>query len=334
MASVFADIGVELADLSFYAHSPATELTSALFSTDQDFDSLYGFNGHIASQLGLDKSLSKAVEGADIKGAVIDDPVFFPLTVKALAKRDIPVVSVIHNIESFLPRSLQVEAQWDLLHEEVNVVASSALCVTIAREDAWLLRNMGAQCYNYPYFPSEDNETQLAKIRIARRKSKKSYCLCMGTAYNPPTLFGMKKLVDNWTAITGGSQPLVLVGFGVERFFGRENVPETVNVVGGVDDSGLEALLTECSACVLHQDVGAGALTKIPELLRAGIPVVSSQHAARSYGGRDGVYEYQGLTEIPRLLMQVVQRECPPPSLIKTDSNQLLNQVAGVFKLK
>ncbi|TIH12329.1 glycosyltransferase [Marinifilum sp. JC120] len=333
MASLFADIGVELADLSSYTHSPATEFTSALFSADQDFDSLYGFNGHIASQLGLDKVLSKVVGGANLKGAVVDDPVFFPLTVQVLAERKIPVVSVIHNIESFLPRSLQVKAQWDLFQEEVDVVASSALCVTIAREDAWLLRNMGAECYNYPYFPSEENEAQLAKIRIARRKSKKKFCLCMGTAYNPPTLFGMKKLVNNWSTITGGNLPLVLAGYGVDRFFDRENVPKAVNVVGGVDDVRLEALLTECSVCVLHQDVGAGALTKIPELLRAGIPVVSSQHAARSYGGRDGVYEYQGMAEIPQLLMQVMQRDCAPPSLLKTDSNQLLNHVAGVFKL-
>ncbi|WP_320174082.1 hypothetical protein [Maridesulfovibrio sp.] len=332
IAELLVGIGVELVDLSLYKRAMKRPLTSELFSPDQDFDSLYGFNQHILSQLDLDQNLSEAVMEAGIKGAVVDDPVFFPKTMRVLADRNIPVVSVIHNIESFLPRTLQVKPQWKLLQEEICVVSKSSLCVTIAREDAWFLRNNGVECYNYPYFPSEDSEAMLAKVRIARRKSKKKFCLCMGTAYNPPTLFGMKTLINNWPEITGENIPLIVAGYGVDQFFGRENVPEMVNVAGGVSDAVLGDILTECGACVLHQDVGAGALTKIPELLRAGIPVVASQHAARSYGAFDGVYEYQDMKEIPKLLMRAMQRDCAPASLPKVDGKQLLAHVHRVFK--
>ncbi|WP_421903569.1 hypothetical protein [Maridesulfovibrio sp.] len=325
---------MELADLSLYKRAMKSPLTSALLSPDQDFDSLYGFNQHIVSQLDLDQNLSEAVIEASIKGAVVDDPVFFPKTMQVLADRNIPVISVIHNIESFLPRTMQIKPQWELLQEEVDVVSKSSLCLTISHEDAWFLRNNGVECYNYPYFPSEDSEAMLAKVRIARRKSKKKFCLCMGTAYNPPTLFGMKKLINNWPEITGGNIPLVMAGYGVDRFFDCKNVPEIVNVLGGVSDAGLSELLTECNACILHQDVGAGALTKIPELLRAGIPVVASQHAARSYVAFDGVYEYQDMKEIPKLLMRAMQRDCAPASLPKVEGRQLLAHVHRAFKPK
>ncbi|WP_319777905.1 hypothetical protein [Maridesulfovibrio sp.] len=334
MAELFAELGVRLANISPYAGGGEFNSDSVLFSPDRDFDSLYGFNGHIASQLSTDRSLAEAVASSAIKGAVVDDPVFFPYTMRVLAEKGIPVVSVIHNIEAFLPRSMEIKPQWDVLQEEVRTAMSSGLCVTIAREDAWLLRNMGVECYNFPYFPSADVEAQLAGIRISRRKSEKKFCLCMGTAFNPPTLFGMKRLVENWPGLTGGQLPLVLAGYGVERFFIQENMPASVIVAGGVDDEKLGSLLSECIACVLHQDVGAGALTKIPELLRAGIPVVASQHAARSYGGCAGVYEYQDLVELPQVLAQVMQKQSAPSPLVRADKKQLLCNVAEVLGIK
>ena len=66
----------------------------------------------------------------------------------------------------------------------------------------------------------------------------------------------------------------------------------------------LEELFATALAVIIHQIPSAGALTKIPELLNAGVPVIVNENAARTYFNLPGVNVYQELGELPELLMK------------------------------
>lgn len=328
MAELFSRLGVQTANPASFPQGKFTASDSFLFSSDPAFDSLYGFNQFVTSQLCVDDALAEVAAASDLRGVVMDDPIFFPRTMNVLAAKKIPVVSIIHNIEAFLPRSMNVTPQWDLLQNEVRILSSSRLCITIAREDAWMLQNFGIDCHYHPYYPAQSDAERLAKIRSTRKKSAPKFFLSLGTAYNPPTLLGMQRLANIWPTVAGSDTPLVLAGYGVERFFRQESFSRAVNVIGSVPQEKLDALLTDCLACVLHQDVGSGALTKIPELLCAGVPVVANRHALRSHATLEGVYEYQNFSELPQLLLQAMQRAALPPAPARHPSDALLRRVA------
>jgi len=334
IAESLESIGVMTINLSRPTSSAkSTTKLSSLHSLDKEFNSLYDFNIYISSQLNADETLATAICSSKIKGAVVDDPIFFPKTMREMAIKNIPTVSIIHNIESFVPRSMTIHPQWSLLKDEVNLINNTNLSVTIAREDTWLLRNFGMKCYYHPYYPPVDTEAELAKIRIARRKSHKKFFLCMGTAYNPPTLFGMQILINSWSNLMHGKIPLIIAGYGVDGFFDQPPSTTAITIVGEVSHIEMTSLLTECIACILHQETGSGALTKIPELLRSGIPIIASQHAARSYEGTEGLYEYQELAEIPKIMQDIIQGIHSTPYLPKPDEKRLLTRVTSALRL-
>jgi hypothetical protein len=50
--------------------------------------------------------------------------------------------------------------------------------------------------------------------------------------------------------------------------------------------------MATCSAVLIHTFGGAGAVTRIPEALVAGVPVIANANAARDQYGTPGVHVY------------------------------------------
>lgn len=311
MAELLSMLHVGFKRISPAFDSQHKQIDSYLFTPDPAYDACYNLNTYIAAQLAADAACSRELDARPPRAVVIDDPIFFPETVAVLSQKNIPMVSVVHNLESLLPRSFDKMPQWNLFNAELHLLRKTNLCVTISLEDSWLLQNFGIENYYYPYFPAEEDEERLAKIRIARRGRGKKFFASYGTVYNRPTLLGMKQLAHAWPVLSEGHFPLVLSGYGVTQFIKEEELPQSVKVMDCREPQSFDNFLADSVACILHQESGSGSLTKIPELLRVGVPVVASRHASRTYTNDPGVYVYQEFSEIPALLQRVM--ESPPP---------------------
>ncbi len=332
MAQALRKLGVSVLALADVPLGEAFEARHPLFSSDPEFDSIYGFNNYIRHMLLKDSGLALLVRGSPPQVAVVDDPVFFPQTMQALQQGGTRVLAVLHNLEAFLPRSIQFSAQWELLRLEVDILRQCTLTVTISREDAFFLENMGVACHFFPYHPEEGEERRFVRIRETRRESDKAFFLTLGTAYNPPTLAGMRALAERWSGISGGRARLIVAGFGTDRFLGNPGRGGLVSVRGGVSGEELDQLLIHARACILHQEQGSGALTKIPELLLAGVPIMGSRHAARSYSALPGVTEYQDFRELQTILAEGSAEKKLPADPPRPDVEGMLGRILHTLK--
>jgi hypothetical protein len=72
--------------------------------------------------------------------------------------------------------------------------------------------------------------------------------------------------------------------------------------------------MVHCSALLIHTVAGAGAVTRIPEALLAGIPVIANSNAARDQFGTPGVHVYANRAEFAALVRARLPVPPAPPA--------------------
>jgi len=207
------------------------------------------------------------------------------------------VVGLPHNLESLVPanRSFytnKVAPRW--LPEEMRALAACDHVFAISREDQWLLRLHGVNAEFLPYTPPQQVAEAMMKIRSSREDIEQGRDLILlGTAANRPTYLGLLDRLEFFARHAHSFGTLHVVGYGTERL--RNVLPNGMNVVlhGEVDFEQLRRLLCIVRAAIVHQVPTSGALTRIPELLMAGVPVLANVDAARSFFGAHGVAVYE-----------------------------------------
>jgi len=211
------------------------------------------------------------------------------------------VVGMPHNIES-LVRGSSVTA----LSAEVANLRYCDAVFTISKEETWLLRLLGINAYYLPYYPPQAAESFLLSIRQERErrvpKSNKVFTL-LGSATNVPTRSGMQALVD-FAATQDLPFKLIIAGYGTESLMPVSN-PQIV-FRGTLSNEELESLLIETDGIVIYQPPTTGALTRIPEMLLADIPVFANFNATRNYFGITGIKMYNTFDELFEMLKSQV----------------------------
>lgn len=226
------------------------------------------------------------------------------------------IIAAPQNIESLVPIHLnnttvdkQIDFKFTLnkLGKELHFLAKSDLVFCISREEQWLLRLFGIEAYYLPYYPPNITFDRLLSIRQARESSHKSKYLILGSAINTPTLIGMIEQVDLLLKSCKSENLVIdIVGYGTEKlseFYKKSNV----NVIGSVSEEELHDILLGTKAILIHQKAGAGALTKIPEMLVAGIPIIANGNACRSSFQYHGVYCYDTVDKLIDLMGQELE---------------------------
>ncbi len=207
------------------------------------------------------------------------------------------VIGMPHNIES-LVRGKSVTA----LGAEVANLKNCDAVFTISKEETWLLRLLGLNAYYLPYYPPQAAESLLLSIRRERErrvsKSSKVFAL-LGSATNVPTRSGMQALVD-FAATRDLPFKLIVAGYGTETLKSVSN-PQIV-FRGTLSNEDLEKLLVDIDGIVIYQPPTTGALTRIPEMLLAGIPVFANFNASRNYFGIAGIEQYNTFDELFEIL--------------------------------
>lgn len=266
------------------------------------------------------------LEKESIHIALIDDPIYFEPLVLELRKKMIPTIALAHNIESLVPGQMTPEKQKDLFMYELSILNRCNLVVTISREDTAILNNFGINTFFFPYYPDEENLLRLNKIRLQRKNNPKQGILILGSAGNRPTATGMIAAIKNWEKydLNRSIGKLIVAGYNTENL--RDQISQyNIELLGSVSPQKLDQLLGDVKACLCYQESGSGALTRITDMLIAGVPVIANTHAARSYYNLPGIFEFFSFANIKNVLQDegLWEREIPimlPPDQYALES--------------
>jgi len=258
---------------------------------------------------------------------VVDDPVFLAPIVSYAKVRNIPLISVCHNIETLSREQVESSSQLEMFKYELDLISKCDLVITISKEETFLLTNFGMNAVYLPYFPTIQTATRFEKISSERHEKIKSNYLLFGTVYNLPTLDGMKKVInaiilDNILQ----NDHLIIAGYGTNNL-SIELHDSRIELRGEVSDAELDEMLTTVKGCIVYQENGSGALTKIPELLCAGVPVVINSHAARSHHNLPGIFEFATFEQLGQKLEAAAQIDRFPQVLSPPDTTQLKKRI-------
>lgn len=261
---------------------------------------------------------------------IIDDPVFLaPVILYAKAKK-IPIVALCHNLETLSREQVEYSCQREMFTYELDLISECDLVVTISTEETYLLRNFGMNPVYLPYFPLKQTAERFEAVRQNRQGRMKEGFLLLGTVYNLPTLEGMKRVI---AAITDKTilpeDRLIIAGYGTSQQLSYLDNPR-IEVRGELTDAELDELLTETKGCIVYQDNGSGALTKIPELLTAGVPVIINSHAARSHHNLPGIFEFGALDQLGELMQAAAKGDQFPQVLSPPDVLTLQKRIAAL----
>jgi len=261
----------------------------------------------------------------------IDDPVFLTPVVHYAKANNIPLVAFCHNIESLSREQVSCSFQRDMLQYELELIAKCDLVVTISQEETFLLRNLGMNPVYFPYFPLKKTLEGLQQVRKDRQKSLKSDFLLLGSVGNLATLEGMKKAIS---AISSSSilqlDHLIIAGYGTKERIIKVYDPR-IDVRGDLSEVELHKLLKVIKGCIVYQDNGSGALTKIPELLAAGVPVIINSHAARSYHHLPGIFEFESLEGLSEQMDAAAKSNLFPQVLSPPDTSPMVTRILGLM---
>jgi hypothetical protein len=221
---------------------------------------------------------------------------------------NVKTVAIPQNIESLVPNqgsaiSGKKAPKW--FSEEVKYLSQCDITFCISREDAFILSAFGINAAYLPYYPVPEVESKLLQIRSKRVAKIKDdnhdneilKILMLGSADNQPTRLGMQNRIDFFRKYPG-KYLLLIAGFHTEIFKTYVNGKERIKLLGELAQDELEDLLVDIDLILVHQPPTSGALTRIPEMLIAGIPVYANFAGARNSYDIEGVYTYNDDDEL------------------------------------
>lgn len=263
-----------------------------------------------------------------------------PLVVwEATRHRIVPALAAARNLRVLAaPQNLEamIEDQEDRvtgerlptsLERELDGLRAAAAVITISREEQWFLAMRGIESDYLPTFPAPAVEKAMLRVRELRATRKQERLLVLGTAHNPPTRTGtIAQLRMLAPVLEQLNLELDVAGFGTETL--RDAVPSPrLHYHGSVSAQQLESLLAGARAILIHQLAASGALTRIPEMLVAGVPVVGNAIACRSAFTYAGVTCYDSPEDLTAMLRQPLSTP-PIPAPPRAAEQRFLATVA------
>lgn len=327
-----ATISQKLNDLLFNPTGYFQKIRSQLYKQRVTYSKYYKwsecFRDHLLNWHLLSRFFIESLNN-DPDLLFIDDPVLLAPVVFYAKSKGIPIVAFSQNLESLSREQVEESCQHEMFKYELELIAMCDLVVTISTEETYLLRNFGLDPVYLPYFPLKQTADRMEEVCRRRQGSIKSDFLLLGTVYNFPTLDGMKRVIaaiTNNNLLYDGSDRLIIAGYGTKQLSTFSDDPR-IEVRGDVTDAELDEMLTETKGCIVYQVTGSGALTKIPELLTAGVPVIINSHAARSHHNLPGIFEFDILERISEQMELAAKVDQYPQVLSRPDTSQIVKRI-------
>lgn len=230
------------------------------------------------------------------------------------AARDngIAVIGLPHNLESLVAGQYSdftgLAAPW-WFEEELQSLRMCNLLFTISREEQYLLKLFGLKAEFLPYHPPSEVASYLKSIRKRREnQSPSSIIFLMGTAGNKPTFDGMLNRIRFFDSISQliPDAELHIGGYLTEML--KPHLPDNPRILlhGSLSVEQMDDLLTRCRYCWIHQNISTGSLTKIPELMMAGVPVLLNSDAARNFYNVPGIRVYENDEDCRDAMLEIL----------------------------
>ncbi|MFH1176604.1 MAG: hypothetical protein V1750_04280 [Acidobacteriota bacterium] len=243
----------------------------------------------------------------------MDDPVYFEPLLHALDQRKIPVVAIVHNLESMASEQVVEERRMVLLGREIDLLRRCLGVVTISTEEAHWLEAWGVAAVHFPYYPIAAYQARYREVRRRRAGSPGHGVLFLANMNNLQNRTALERICALWQGLRDTFGPLVVAGIGLGAWKGEIQGAAGVDFLGTLDDERFDDLLASIGCLLCYQERGSGALTRIPEALLCGVPVVANFNAARSYHHRQGVWEFRGRDDLPAALHAALGHRAPIP---------------------
>lgn len=214
------------------------------------------------------------------------------------------LIALPHNLEALVPNQHLSGFSKDVFANtktELSVLKACSVSATISYEEHWLQSLHGINSSYLPYFPVGEIAQNCLNVSINRSTANStSYnVLINGSATNPPTLAGMTALLK-FLQQAPSNITYHVCGFGTEQL--TEFQSRHIKVLGSVTQEQLNKLYSMANVAIVNQGFSTGVLTKIPELIAMGIPVLACEGSSRSFYGYTAVYTYQNFTHLLQLL--------------------------------
>jgi len=202
--------------------------------------------------------------------------------------------------------------------DEFQVLARCEARLFISRLETGLVCGLGAPSWYYPYRPVGEIRRAMATIRAKRAQGNivPGLFLMMGTAHHMSTRHAFQWLFQE-VVIRGLPEGVRIVacGSGTESLLPVGVTVPGLDLRGWVEQTVLDELLCRAQGVLVPHMVGFGALTKLPELSLAGVPVITSQHPLRAMDLPPGITvvdDCWGSWE--SALLELMQTKTPPPA--------------------
>jgi hypothetical protein len=164
---------------------------------------------------------------------------------------------------------------------ELGVLARFDERLFISQSEASIVGGLGLSAHYYPYLPVGEIRARLLAIRALRsqRASQQGLFLMLGSARHVPTGEAFAWFVHQAQAqgLPSGIH-VVVGGKGTERLLPPGTHVPGLEVKGFLEQSELDHWMATVQAVLIPQFRGFGALTRLPELACAGVPVLLSRH--------------------------------------------------------
>ena len=283
----------------------------------------------------ISREWSQSIEEIpQLKLAIIDEPIYFAPLLEKLKRLGIPILAICHNLETLAPTQIEVDPARSLFNKEIDLLTKCNLVITISREENFLLHNLGINTFFFPYYPVKPILSRLLQVREKREKTKKKGILLLGNTLNLQTRQGMKKVILFWQSskLFQKEGKLIVAGYGTEQHLKSDYNRKAVEFLGTLSNDRLDSLLNTVRACLCYQEKGAGALTRICEMLIAGVPVLANPHAARSYYNVNGVIEFSDLNNLDQALKKAESVEGHISIPASPNSFDLFSEIKNISK--
>jgi hypothetical protein len=212
-------------------------------------------------------------------------------------KLNIPTVICPHNIESldrratlFMKDSVKSFLPLALL-QELDLYSRCQFCLLISKVEAGFVGGLGLSADYYPYIPNGVIKERLDNIRRLRLTSnKENFFLLLGSASHSTTGKGQSWLIDRLydNGIPMGAS-IKVCGKKTNLLINNRPRLPGLDVLGWVNEPELENLMVRTKGILIPQFCGFGALTRLPEFICAGIPIIASKHPTYALNLPDGV---------------------------------------------
>lgn len=251
------------------------------------------------------------------------------------------VIALPHNLEALVSE----QSFSDLHHDDVADLSAELqrlrladAIFAISKEEQWFLEANQIPSHYLPFFPDETLAESCLSIRAERIGKANSAghvsgpLLVLGSAFNPATCRGMAEQLRCLGQDAPTAPSTVVIGPDTDKHLAQFRSPR-VQILGGVSRPVLADILASCSALLIHTQGGAGAVTRIPEALLNGIPIIANINAARDQHGMPGVHVYADSDEFMALVHTSLPMPPPPPRPLgaeKRFQQELLRRIDAV----